>query len=214
MYPLFKVRKMSIGEFMKIHPNNVASKIESRLVVGMSSCQLTRIQIWFEHLLTSLAIFYGNFEFIKDSNDFLLRLERVKNIAVEENWVLSCNILFSVYVKALYPSVKFDKLVIALEHRFKKCTTWSHDVINSLIEVILYTLENQQIYWGSKYYTLNQGIPTGGKHSVPLANIFLSYILISSLGSDPNFKHNFDENFGVDILTTVVAFIMVIVFNF
>ena len=86
MYHLFKVHKMSIDEFLKIHPNDVASKIESRLAVGMSSCQLTRIQIWFEHLLTPLAIFYGNFEFIKDSNDFLLRLERVKNIAVEENW--------------------------------------------------------------------------------------------------------------------------------
>ena len=115
MYPLFKVHKMSIGEFLKIHPNDVTSKIESRLVVGMSSsCQFARIQIWLEHLLTTLAIFYGNFEFIKDSNNFLLKSERVKNIAVEENWVLSCNILFSVDVKALNPSVKFDKLVIAL----------------------------------------------------------------------------------------------------
>ena len=81
----------------------------------MSSCQLTRIQIWLEHLLPPLAIFYGNFEFIKDSNDFQLRLERVKNIAVEENWVLGCNILFSVDVKAIYPSVKFGKLIIALD---------------------------------------------------------------------------------------------------
>ena len=70
---------------------------------------------------------------------------------------------------------------------------WKH-VINSLIEVILYTLETQQIYWNSKYYTLNQGIPTGGKHSLPLANIFLSYILISSLEFDLNLKHNFHEN--------------------
>ena len=99
VYPLFKVHKMSIGEFLKIHPNDVASKIESRLVAGMSSCQLTCIQIWLEYLLTPLAIFYGNFQFIKDSNDFLLRLERVKNIAVEENCVLSCNILFSVMLK-------------------------------------------------------------------------------------------------------------------
>ena len=30
VYPLFKIHKTSIGEFLKIHPNDIASKIESR----------------------------------------------------------------------------------------------------------------------------------------------------------------------------------------
>ena len=58
----------------------------------------------------------------------------------------------------------------------------------------MYTLENQQIYWNSIYYILNQGIPTGGKHSVPLANIFLSFILRNSLDTQLDFKSNFCEN--------------------
>ncbi len=194
VYPLFKVHKMSVDELLQIRPNNVATEIEYRLVVGMSSCQLTRIQIWLEHLLTPLAKFYGNFEFIKDSNDFLLKLEEVKKIAEEEMWDWSNYILFTVDVKTLYPSVKFNNLVIALQHCFNKCTTWSSDIIDSLTELIVYTLKNQQIYWNTAYYELNQGIPTGGKHSVPLANIFLSFIFIHSLDTDLDFKRYYVEN--------------------
>ena len=194
VYPLFKVHKMSIDELLQINPNHVATEIESRLVVGMSSCQLTRTQVWLEHLLTLLAIFYGKFEFIKDSNDFLIKLEEVKKIAAEERWDWSKYILFTVDVKALYPSVKFDKLVIALQHCFNKCTTWTTDIIDLLIELIIYTLKNQQIYWNMAYYDLNQGIPTGGKHSVPLANIFLSFIFIYSLDTDSQFKQLYVDN--------------------
>ena len=82
----------------------------------MSSCQLTRVQIWLEHLLTPLAKFYGNFEFIKDSNDFLSKLEEVKCTSAERNWNWNEKLLFSVDVKALYPSVKFNYLIVALEH--------------------------------------------------------------------------------------------------
>ena len=54
----------------------------------------------------------------------------------------------------------------------------------------MYTLKNQQIYWDSKYFLLNQGIPTGGKHSVPIANIFLSFVLLSSLQNNEVFKQS------------------------
>ena len=52
-------------------------------------------------------------------------------------------------------------------------------------------MENQQIYWDNKYYVLNQGIPTGGKHSVPIANIFLTCVLLNSLENDTEFEHCF-----------------------
>ena len=76
----------------------------------------------------------------------------------------------------------------------KKCTTWGQEVSDSLIRLILYTLNNQKILWSDQYYTLNQGIPTGAKHSVPLANIFLSFIFINSLDSNRSFKLMFDNN--------------------
>ena len=62
-----------------------------------------------------------------------------------------------------------------------------------LIEIIIYTLKNQQIYWKDMYYTLNQGITTGGKHSVPLANILLTFILRYTFETNELFRQNFVE---------------------
>ena len=58
----------------------------------------------------------------------------------------------------------------------------------------MYTLENQQILWDNEYYLLNQGIPTGGKHSVPLANILLTFIMLELLENDSVFKNIFLNN--------------------
>ena len=68
-----------------------------------------------------------------------------------------------------------------LKKSLKRCfntysTDWENKIKSKLIEIILYTLENQQIIWENKFYFLNRGIPTGGKHSVPLANVFLEKI--------------------------------------
>ena len=55
-----------------------------------------------------------------------------------------------------------------------------------LVELIMFTLENQQVLWNDMYFQLNQGLPTGAKHSIPLANIFLTFIILSALDSDSN----------------------------
>ena len=55
----------------------------------------------------------------------------------------------------------------------------------------MYTLKDQQLFWNQSYYILNKGTPTGGKHCVPLANIFLSYIIKSLFRENENFKNEF-----------------------
>ena len=64
---------------------------------------------------------------------------------------------------------------------------------NELLELILYTLQNQQIFWKNQFYIFYQGIITGAKHSVPLANIFLSYVVTSSLFNAGNLTQMFLE---------------------
>ena len=120
----------------------------------MSSCQLSRVQIWLEQLLTPLSKYYGSFEYIKDSGYFLLNLRNVKEKALNDRWHWNNMVLFTVDVKALYPSVKFEYLILALKHCFDKCTSWSDEIKNTLIEIIMYTLKNQQIYWDGKYFML------------------------------------------------------------
>ena len=193
VYPLFKVHKLPMQELLQISANEVSDKIPSRLVVGMSNCQLTRVQIWLESFLTPLSKKFGDFEYIKDSNDFLIDLEKTKSVALTENWNWNHFTLFTVDVKALYPSVKFEYLKPALKYCFDSCTNWNNAVKKSLIDLILYTLENQQVYWEGKYYILNQGIPTGGKHSVPIANILLTFIVIYALNNVAGFKEVFES---------------------
>ena len=193
VYPLYKAHKLSKAELFMIPPEEVHTAIPSRLVVGMASCQLSRIQIWLEHLLTPLSKLYGHFEYIKDSTDFLVHLENVKEKAVNEQWDWNNIVLFSVDIKALYPSVKFEYLELALRHCFDKYTNWTDTIKNILIDIIIYTLKNQQIYWKDRYYTLNQGITTGGKHSVPLANILLTFISRYTFESDSQFRQKFME---------------------
>ena len=111
--------------------------------------------------------------------------------AVNDNWNWDDMVLFTIDVKALYPSVKFEYLCLALKHCFSKCTCWNNDVKESIIEIIIYTLK--EIYWDNKYYVLNQGIPIGGKHPVPIANIFLTFVLLYSLENDAEFEQHFGE---------------------
>ena len=118
-----------------------------------------------------------------------IELTKTELNSINTNW--DEIILYTIDVKALYPSVKFPYLIKRLKDCFTNYTNWTEAQINKLIELILYTLENQQVKWDNKFYTLKQGIPTGGKHSVPLANIFLTFILKDLLQTDHNFRKLF-----------------------
>ena len=67
------------------------------------------------------------------------------------------------------------------------------EVKSILLDIIIYTLENQQVLWNGTYYMLDKGMPTGGKHCVPLANILLSYILKKLLKTDNTFRIQFKD---------------------
>ena len=101
-------------------------------------------------------------------------------------------ILFGIDVQALYPSVVFEYLELAIIDCFDTCTNWPIEVKSLLLEIIMYSLENQQILWEDKYHILDKGIPTGGKHCVLLANIFLSYILKDLLKKNASFRLQFE----------------------
>ena len=63
VYPLLKAHKIPLAELRNIKPEEVHTKIPARLVVGMASCQMSRVQSWVEHLLTPFSKEYGVFEY-------------------------------------------------------------------------------------------------------------------------------------------------------
>ena len=153
---------------------------------------MSRIQAWLEGFLTPLSKLYGSFEYTKDSTDILRDFSNLNHVAEDEAWNFDDLVLFGIDVQALYPSIKFEYLELAICNCLDTCTNWSIQVKAVLLYIIIYTLENQQILWDGKYYLLDQGIPTGGKHCVPLANIFLSYILRDLLKNNQTFRVEFE----------------------
>jgi hypothetical protein len=123
VYPLLKAHKLSLSDLQKVKPDEVHEKIPARLVVGMASCQLMRVQSWLEHLLTPFSKEIGLFEYTKDSNSVLQCIEKVNQKADREHWNLNKATLFAIDVKALYPSVKLPLLRDALIGSFKKWTS-------------------------------------------------------------------------------------------
>ena len=124
VYPLLKAHKLTLDELKNVKPDEVSLKIPARLVVGMSSCQMSRVQAWLEGFLTPLSRLYGDFEYTKDSTDILIDFERLNKVATNESWDFEDLTLFGIDVQALYPSVKFEFLRLALEDCFDSCTDW------------------------------------------------------------------------------------------
>ena len=50
------------------------------LYVGMTSCQMSRVQTWLEGFLTPLSKLYGNFEYTKDSTDILIGFDQLNQV--------------------------------------------------------------------------------------------------------------------------------------
>jgi len=93
-----------------VKPNEVVEKIPSRLVVGMGNCQMTRVQAWLEHFLTPLSQEFGFYEYTKDSSSILQEISGLNKKIDGEHYDINGMLLFSVDVKALYPSIKFCHL--------------------------------------------------------------------------------------------------------
>ena len=105
---------------MNVRPDEVHEKIPARLVVGMGSCQLIRVQSWLEHFLTPFSQKIGVFEYTKDSNCVLQEIACLNEKIMNEYWDLNKATLFTIDVKALYPSVKLPFLKAALTSSFQK----------------------------------------------------------------------------------------------
>ena len=114
--------KVPLNFLLQVKPDEVKNNVPSRLVVGMSNCHMSRVQRWLENFLTPLSKLYGDFEFIKDSTDFLLKLETMKSVAIEECWEMKNMIIFTIDVKALYPSVKIKDV--------EKSSNWGKTIKN------------------------------------------------------------------------------------
>ena len=81
-------------------------------------------------------------------------------------------IIYALDVTALYPSIRQDLLIIALDHALTSLG-YSENRKMMITELTKFCSQNSTVCYRGQWYKLLLGIPTGGPETGCLANIFL-----------------------------------------
>ena len=80
-------------------------------------------------------------------------------------------------VTALYPTISRNLVGQALKKALQVVSPYSQKAIISIVEMVMFCLENVITQFGKKFYKQKTGIVTGDNHSVSLANIVMHFII-------------------------------------
>ena len=167
-YPLYKIHKLS--------PAQIESKMipPSRFVTDLSNGVTSRsgkfmVSKWLSDLCKDFAT-----DLVRDTTQALKSLEEVqsKGIVANDNM---CS--FSLDVVALYDSLKIDLVMKALTHAIKRLRPlWSKAFVDWLLALVMLSLRSAYIKYGDHWFESENGVPTGGKTSVDIANIAVFFV--------------------------------------
>ena len=98
-----------------------------------------------------------------------------QNYRVEEGKSL---VLVAADVQALYPSLKRHLVKDGIRRALETCSDYNLDVINLIVDLTMFCLENVIVQNRNMFYNQMEGIITGDNHSVSVANIALHNIIL------------------------------------
>ena len=90
---------------------------------------------------------------------------------------------------ALYPSIRLDLALEALDDALHVATNYSEDVVKMIVCMARICIENSVIHYRGQWYCSKRGIPTGGPESGSIANIVVFFVLTKRLLIHPEIKH-------------------------
>ena len=161
-YPLFKIHKLEADQIRdkKIPP--------SRLVHALTQSPTTRLEKYIAHHFGEVSRNYSKDEYIKDTSDFL---HQIKDLVLDTN-----DLLFTMDVKALYPSMRQDIALRSVEAALEEDTTLAQNIKSGMVTSIDFCLQNSTLQYRGEFFRAIKGVPTGGSISRPLADTFLKYL--------------------------------------
>ena len=125
--------------------------------------------------LTKISREYCKGEFIGDLIKHLESLNQSETLKRE-------NInLFTLDVKALYPSIKPDLALQAIRNVLAADKTTNKNLKTAISQFIELSFENSYVGYQDYCYKSKVGIPTGGSLSRQIADIFLHWILFNKM---------------------------------
>ena len=139
-----------------------------RLVTALNNGPTSRADKFIAHnFLSGLAWDYCK-DSLQDTTMFLQELDRVES-SVD---IGASDFLFNCDIEALYDSLKRDCVDKAMRTAIKVCrSSWSPDFVEWLMFSIHLSLDSAMAQFDGRWYNTEDGVPTGGKLCVYVANI-------------------------------------------
>ena len=128
---------------------------------------------------------YCKGELVKDSTDFIKELIKMEDGGTSK----SLNLIGTLDVTALYPSIQIELALEALEDALRVATDFTEQQIEMILSLARICIENSAIHYRGKWYCSILGLPTGGPESGSLANIFVYFVLQKRLLLHPDICH-------------------------
>ena len=174
-YPLFKVHKLS----EQMLSDKVIPPV--RMVTSGVGGPTYRLGIFIDNILQPVVKKYCEGELVKDTTSFLASLLKIE----EDGSLRNCNLIGTLDVEALYPSIKTEYVQEAIKHALHSCTDYSMEQINMIIDLINISINNAVVHYRGAWFAPKKGIPTGGSDSGCIANIYVKWCLDMKIFSNP-----------------------------
>ena len=175
MYPLFKIHKLTHDEIQqKVVP-------PTRMVTSGVGGPTYRLGLFLDSVLKPVVQEYCRGEVVKDSTDFkeLMKME-------DSGASKLMNLIGTLDVTALYPSIRIELALEALEDALHMATNFTQQQTEMILHLARICIENSVVHYRGKWYCSTLGLPTGGPESGSLANIFVYFILQKKLLLHPD----------------------------
>ena len=167
MYPLFKIHKLKAHE--------IESRVipPTRMVTSGVGGPTYRLGVFLDNLLKPVVQRYCKNELVKDSTSFLQKLKSIEEAGNSRKM----NLVGTLDVNALYPSIRLDIALKALIHALVFYTNYTSEQIDMIVDMAELCIKNSVVCYRGTWYRTKVGIPTGGPESGSIANIVVYFVL-------------------------------------
>ena len=172
-YPLYKVHKLS--------QEQIAAKIvpPARLVHATKGGPLYRLEKFVSPFVTKISRKYCEKEFLLDTQDFISHVNNYNKQTLKKPHK---NLqLFTLDVAALYPSIRPELALAALEDALNKDTNYPQEMKNALYEFTDLIFSESFITYKGEGYSNKEGIPTGNCISRQVADVTMHWVLFKQI---------------------------------
>ena len=141
-----------------------------------------RLGSFLDGILRPVSLKVCQDELVTDTTHFLQELETLegKGLMGEEGMMLA-----TLDVDALYPNIRRDLALEAIEEALRDYTLYPEETILGILRLVQFCLSNSVVHYRGGWFRSDDGVPTGGPESGSIANIYVKWILDKVLRVTP-----------------------------